>query len=516
MRRYLLWCGVALLAVVPARAQEAPAAKVVLDVWDAAYLEGAKAGYWHTTVREIDYEGGKAFRTTRTMDLTIKRYKAVVNQRLEMSTVERPGGAILALSMTQYLDGGRQVTQAGRVAGDKLIVTTPNDPAGREVPWDGKALGLYQQELVLAQRKVKPGDTFAFRDYPLPLLTSVRMTVEVKKPEVEDVLTTRKDDTGTKVERLKKSLLRVEVTPDKVKVGGGDIQLPKMVLWLDDKYTALRTESEMPGLGKMTLYRTSRDVAEKEGAAPALLPDLGLTTLVSLKRPIERPHEAKEIVYRITVKGDDDPTTAFARDARQEVRNVKGHTFELVVRAAREPAAGAEAAPPGKEFLESSYFLDSADARVRRLAARVVGAETDPLAKARRIEKWVSDNMRLNSGLGFPPASQVCRDLQGDCRQHAMLAAALCRAVGVPARTAVGLVYVDDPERGPVLGFHMWTEVWVRGQWFGVDATLGRGSVGAGHLKIIDHSWRDIQTLAPLLPVTRVLGKIQVEVVSVK
>ena len=516
MRRYLLWCGVALLAVGPARAQEAPAAKVVLDVWDAAYLEGVKAGHRHTTVQEIDYDGGKAYRTTQTMSLSIKRYNAVVKQRLETSSVERPGGAVLALSLTQYLDGGRQVTQAGRVEGDKLIVTTPSDPAGREVPWDGKALGLYQQELILAQRKVKPGDSFAFRDYQLPLLANVRMTVTVQKPEVEDVLTTRKDDSGVKLERVKKSLLRVEMTPEKVKVGGSDIQLPKMVLWLDDRYAARRSESELPGLGKLTLYRTSRDVAEKEGAAPALLPDLGLTTLVSLKKPIDRPHEAREIVYRITVKGDDDPTTTFARDARQEARNVKGHTFELVVRAAREPAAGAEAAPPGKEFLESSYFLDSADARLRRLAARVVGGETDPLAKARKVEKWVSENMRPSSSVGFATASQVCRDLQGDCRQHAMLTAALCRAVGVPARTAVGLVYVEDRERGPVLGFHMWTEVWVRGQWFGVDATLGQGSVGAGHLKITDHSWRDIQTLAPLLPVTRVLGKIQVEVVSVK
>jgi hypothetical protein len=516
MRRYLLWCGVALLAVAPARAQEAPAAKVVLDVWDAAYLEGVKAGHRHTTVQQIEYDGGKAYRTTQTMSLSIKRYNAIVNQRLETSTVERPGGAVLALSMTQYLDGGSQVTQAGRVEGDRLVVTTPNDAAGREVPWDGKALGLYQQELVLAQRKVKPGDSFAFRDYQLPLLTNVRMTVEVKKPEVEDVLTTRKDDSGTKVERVKKSLLRVEMTPEKVKVGGSDIQLPKMVLWLDDKYAALRSESELPGLGRLTLYRTSRDVAEKEGAAPALLPDLGLTTLVSLKKPIDRPHEAKEIVYHITVKGDDDPMTTFARDARQEVRNVKGNTFELVVRAAREPAAGAEAAPPGKELLESSYFLDSADTRVKRLAARIVGAETDPLAKARKIEKWVSENMRPSSSIGFATASQVCRDLQGDCRQHAMLTAALCRAVGVPARTAVGLVYVEDRERGPVLGFHMWTEVYVRGQWFGVDATLGQGSVGAGHLKITDHAWRDIQPLAPLLPVTRVLGKIQVEVVSVK
>jgi transglutaminase-like putative cysteine protease len=97
-----------------------------------------------------------------------------------------------------------------------------------------------------------------------------------------------------------------------------------------------------------------------------------------------------------------------------------------------------------------------------------------------------------------------------------MLTAALCRAAGVPARTAVGLVYLQDRERGPVLGFHMWTEVWVHGQWLAIDATLGRGSIGAGHLKIADHSWQDTQTLAPLLPVVRALGKVKVEVVSVK
>ena len=94
--------------------------------------------------------------------------------------------------------------------------------------------------------------------------------------------------------------------------------------------------------------------------------------------------------------------------------------------------------------------------------------------------------------------------------------AALCRAVGVPARTAVGVVYFNDREHGPAFGFHMWTEVYVRGQWLGLDATLGQGGVGPAHLKITDHSWRDVQTLAPLLPVIAVLGKLQVEVVSVK
>jgi len=61
----------------------------------------------------------------------------------------------------------------------------------------------------------------------------------------------------------------------------------------------------------------------------------------------------------------------------------------------------------------------------------------------------------------------------------------------------------------------MWVEVFVRGQWFPIDATLGRGYVGATHLKITDHSWADTQSLAPLVPVLRVMGKVSIEIVRV-
>jgi hypothetical protein len=61
----------------------------------------------------------------------------------------------------------------------------------------------------------------------------------------------------------------------------------------------------------------------------------------------------------------------------------------------------------------------------------------------------------------------------------------------------------------------MWTEVWVRGQWLAIDATLGQGSIGAAHIKISDSSWHDVQSLTPLIPVARVLGKLSIEVVSV-
>ncbi|MGE3803990.1 MAG: transglutaminase family protein, partial [Gemmataceae bacterium] len=114
----------------------------------------------------------------------------------------------------------------------------------------------------------------------------------------------------------------------------------------------------------------------------------------------------------------------------------------------------------------------------------------------------------------FATADHVAKSLEGDCTEHAMLTAAMCRAAGVPSRTAIGLVYVDAAA-GPTMGFHMWTEVWVDGQWLPIDATLGRGYVGASHLKISDHSWHEIQSLTPLLPVVRVVGKVSISVAGV-
>ena len=128
------------------------------------------------------------------------------------------------------------------------------------------------------------------------------------------------------------------------------------------------------------------------------------------------------------------------------------------------------------------------------------------------VANWIEEK---NLGVGFATASEVVRNPAGDCSEHAVLLAALGRAVGLPARVAAGIVYVPAWEdQSNVMGFHMWTEVWVRGQWMPIDATLGKGFVGATHLKISDHSWHNMHVLTPLLPVTRVVGKVSIDVLD--
>ena len=323
-------------------------------------------------------------------------------------------------------------------------------------------------------------------------------------------------EVALKGEKEKRKLLLVETIPEKVEFKSGPdkvekIQLPATLTWYDDNLEPVKTEVEVPPLGPMVIRRATKALALAPNPVPQV--DLGYNQLVRLKNRILQPHETTGAVYRITVRNDDNPAGTFSRDDRQAVKKAQGNSFELHVQAVRGKAGGVDAKDPGPEFTQSSYFINSDDAMVRQLARKAVGDEVDPWKKTLKIERWVHDNMRFTSDEALATADHVARKLQGDCTEHAMLAAAMCRAVGVPSRTAIGLIYADV-KGAPCFAFHMWTEVWIQGGWIPIDATLGKGHVGAAHLKITDHSWYDERTMTPIFPVIRVVGRISIEVLS--
>lgn len=500
-----------LLWTMPARAEERQA-KPILETWDAAYLGDAKIGYLHTTTRQIERDGKKLFRTSQELRLTLKRYKQIGEIRMESGTEEDTEGKVDAVFMTQYLEG-KELVVTGKVNGDQLDIDVDNGRIKKSVPWNDEAIGLYRQERLFRDRKVKPGDIVTFHSYEPTISSSVTVTAAVKDEEETHIL--RVNAANGKVERVKERLLRVETKPDEIKIGEQSLKLPGMVLWLNKELLPVRSELEMQPLGKIVFYRTTRAAATAENSAAVdAMQDIGLSSMIPLNKSIPRPHDTSKVIYRITVTEDDKPATALAQDARQKVENLKGQSFELHVWAVRAPHGGLEEAKVDEKFLKSCYFINSDNAGVQKLARKAVGEATDPWRKAQAIERWVYAHMTGDSKVGFCTASQVAKDLRGDCRQHALLTAALCRAADVPSRTALGLVYVNRGGRRPEMGFHMWTEVWIKGEWIGIDATLGRGSIGAAHIKISDHSWHDVQSLTPMLPVARVLGKLSIDVVS--
>jgi transglutaminase-like putative cysteine protease len=94
-----------------------------------------------------------------------------------------------------------------------------------------------------------------------------------------------------------------------------------------------------------------------------------------------------------------------------------------------------------------------------------------------------------------------------------VLVAALARARGIPARAAIGLVSLRS---GEAFGYHMWNEVFIDDRWIAIDATLGQGGIGAGHLKIAESDLAGAAAYTSFLPVIQLLGKLKIEVIEVE
>ncbi|HEV3444313.1 MAG TPA: transglutaminase-like domain-containing protein [Gemmataceae bacterium] len=490
-----------LLVVLPVRAEQSQD-RVVEESWEIVQLEGAQVGNSHTVVREVERDGKKSFITTAELKLNIKREGKVFPIGMESGSEETADGKVTRVWMRQFQGGHTLLLMQGIVKGDELELTVKGQSESRRtIPWDDKVIGLYKQEKLFQEHKAKPGDKFSFLSF---------------EPTVGGVLTNRvtvKDYEEVRLLKGKKErLLRIEEIPDKVEGPQGPVQLPGLTAWLDKDLRPVVSSFEMPLLGKMTLYHADKLTASGQSGATK---DIIVGSLIRLDRTIPRPNQTRSAVYRVTIKGDDDPGTAFAQDERQKSSNMHGSSFDLKVKASHGPRPVENPGQPKPEYLKSCFWIDSDDALVKRLASAAVGNETDPWTRAQLVERWVHQNMEVSFTRDFCPAGEVARQRSGDCRQHSMLATAMCRAVGIPSRTAIGLVYAVDRIKGPVMAFHMWTEVWIDGQWLSIDATRGEGHVGATHLKVTDSSWFNETSMRPLLPVIRVVGKLSIKVVSV-
>jgi transglutaminase-like putative cysteine protease len=173
-----------------------------------------------------------------------------------------------------------------------------------------------------------------------------------------------------------------------------------------------------------------------------------------------------------------------------------------------------EALASKDDDLAPNNMIQSDDPLVVQMAAAAAPESDDPWQVALALEKYVSTTIKKkNFTQAFATAGEVARTLEGDCTEHAVLLAALCRARHIPCRVAFGLVYYP-PQRG--FAYHMWNEVNVGDRWIPLDGTLGQGGVAADRLKLADTSLRGATGLSAMLPVVQVFGRLELEVVSVE
>ena len=117
------------------------------------------------------------------------------------------------------------------------------------------------------------------------------------------------------------------------------------------------------------------------------------------------------------------------------------------------------------------------DGPVKRWAQAVVDsaqAKTD-LARARASYNHVIRTVRYDksgTGWGRGDIYYACDARRGNCTDFHAVFIGYCRAVGIPARFAIGISLPPDRPSGQISGYHCWAECYLAGiGWVPVDAS---------------------------------------------
>ncbi|HEX3726238.1 MAG TPA: transglutaminase-like domain-containing protein [Pirellulales bacterium] len=462
------------------------------EIWEALFLENAKIGYSRTLIRPVVRGDQKLVQIETQNHMTLLRFGQSVEQDLNLSTLETPDGRVRQFT-TEASFGTNPVRFIGRVDSQQMVIETRGRPGSSRIPWSDAFRGFRGVEQSLADKPLAPGE---------------RRTLQVLAPLVNQVARvelTGRDVETTAVLGTPQKLLRIDTVahlPD------GNVM--EETLWTDKRGETIKRRVEAM---QQESHRTSRQLATAAARGKVSF-DLGTNTLVKLDKPLADPHHASTIRYRVELTSAD-PTKVFASGSTQSLRALGPHAAELTVRRllpGHGPPKNSTQVPA--EYRVANSLLEIGDPRIREMAEQARGGLRDPREVAVRLEHYVHDIVATKDfSQTFATAAETAQSRQGDCTEHAVLLAALARACGIPSRVAIGLVYVP---RSQGFGYHMWTELFLDGEWTPFDATLGLGGIGAGHLKISDSSLAGAGAYSTFLSVAQVVGQLKISVLDVE
>jgi len=275
--------------------------------------------------------------------------------------------------------------------------------------------------------------------------------------------------------------------------------------WVDEDGRILRSSSPLGFSMEKTEYELARQSQEDARLTPlsVLDDDVIFSTAVASNVDLENVEAFEELRFRLT--GVD--LSGFQLDGgRQELRGdtliVRRENWDALDPGYRLPYSFMDL----REALEPEPLIQSDDPRIvaqaRRIAARRSEWRQDPKRVASELTRSVYGMLEKRITFSIPNAVQVLETRQGDCNEHTVLYVALARALGLPARIAVGLVYLNGS-----FFYHAWPEVWLD-EWVAVDPTFGQYPADASHIRFVTGG------LAQQVEIIRLIGNLDIEVLG--
>jgi len=456
--------------------------EVLEDEWMLVRINGEPAGYGHGRVVRERREGVVHIISTTEQRMGVTRMGFTITVEERSSFTERESGEPVSFRSEEVSSKEKKITR-GVVRGDKLELKTTVMGTERTstVDWAPDirfAYGIEQQ----ARKLTRPGQKVSVRTY-LPQLGQATLQMEAKGYEV------------VRIGRKRMKLFRIDNT--------GALPGITVTEYRDHEGHIVLAVTPVMGM-KITIEKTDRETALRLGSAAAGI-DMIAESFVRPKINLPHPKRLEGCTYRLTFRTPKLEDVELGADERQEVLSQKVVDGRLVmdlrVKVVLPKEPGVTKRPDAK-YLASTSTLQADDEMIVRLARQATMGIDGDFRKAKALERWVSRNINKKGlDVGFATAKEVARTRAGDCTEHAVLLAAMLRAVGIPSKGSAGLVYFKG-----IFGYHMWAEAWIDGSgWIALDATLAKPFVDATHIEFSDS---DLGDESPMKSFTAVIGQV--------
>ena len=450
----------------------------------AVYMEGKKIGHAIQSRVVADEQ----VTTSEEVSLTINRAGVSVTIEMTETSIETTSGEPLGFEVTQKL-GAMAMKVTGRIDQQgKVALTTSSLGAEQksELQWSQGALMAEGLRLLTMKKGMKEGTQYSAKIFSAGIMQAIDTKISIGPEQSVDLL--------GRVVTLR------EVKTTLVMPGAGEIVSTGYV-----DHDLKMQKSIMPIAGmQVEMLACPREFALGKNEVLELIDRMFLKS----PEPLNNLASVKSITYDLSPVKEESDFTIPSTDNQKAQRLDNGKVILKV-----EPVV----APKGVKFpykgtdktileaLEPTRFLQSDNKEVIALARRAVGGTKDAAEAAKKIEAFVANYIENRSlSVGYASAAEVIVSKQGDCSEFAVLTAAMCRAVGIPAQVVAGVAYVDDFMGNQGFGGHAWTQAYIGDTWIGLDASFkgaGRGGYDAGHIALAAGNGEpgDLLNLVPTL-----------------
>jgi hypothetical protein len=450
--------------------------------WYGIYMQGAKVGYGELQFEKADAPvAGWRTRESLTMILSLMGKidtMKIVDERYYLS----PGGELYSNKMKFGSVTGDMMVEGAKEADEYIVtITLGGQETKKTFDYPADYLdNLKKPNLMIAEGVIAVGDSLKSSYFEVtPPLTGVVHT-DMKVESVDEY-----NFNGVPTEVYTISFMIPEMQFSGVSI-------------IDKS----GRELELNLGGGILLRLEGHDQAIKIDEEYDILQD----NLVRPQSTIEDPGSLKSLKLRITGIGEND----ILKTDQQKISLDADNAITADITKPDIPAKTIDLPIRSEEmelYLVSTVYIQSDAEEIKSLAKEIVGDEKNSWEAAKKINRWVYDNIEKQFTPDFSNALQTLHTRRGDCGEHSVLTVALMRAVGIPARPVAGLVYWPP---GNGFGYHAWVEAFV-GQWVMMDPAWGEDLINPTHIALVRG---DIIDQAGVL--YRVMGRMGIEVAEAR